>query len=127
MKNDTENALTFMDHHHKMYSHLFSQGDQSQRFPQYLYALGIEAKVPWLIEDLSACSCCDDRDRDRDQVKRPTSLEDDTKTKTIDPFIRPWPPIPEIPETPETQVTQEVLDDYPCSCRRYIRHLCRAY
>ena len=146
MKNETENALTFMNHHHKMYSHLFPHGyPESQEdpgFPRYLYALGIEAKVPWLIEGLSACPCCDDRDRDRDrgQVKRPTSLinltsrKDDTaktktktKTKTIsiDPFIRPWPPIPE----PKVQVTPEVVDDCPCPCpcRRYVRHLYQSY
>ena len=117
---DTENALTFMDHHHKMYQCLPANPSNSN-FPDYMYYLDIGSKVPGIIEDLSACVCCE-----RHQMNRPTTLMDSTdlaRNDSVNPFITPWPPIH---MTHKNQPAPE-QGNCDCRCRSYSRHLCIAY
>ena len=113
MPHDTEHALTFMDHHHKMYQCL----PINSSFPDYLYSLDIGNRASGIIEDLSECECCE-----RHQTYRPSNLmnpSDFPETPELDksPFIAPWPPVPLVPEHVKCE----------CRCRHFARHLCRAY
>ena len=117
MPRDTEHALTFMDHHQKMYQCLPINSVNSN-FPRYLYSLDIESKVPGLIEDLANCTCCA-----RHQVNRPTTLTDSKdQVDSVNPFVSPWPPV--MDNRSERNSGEEQCE---CRCRSYSRHLCRAY
>ena len=117
MPHDTEHALSFMDHHHKMYQCLPTNSINSidSSFPDYLYSLDIGNRASGIIEDLSECACCE-----RHQTYKPTVLMNpsdfpEAPKSEKSPFIAPWPPIPLVHEGCE------------CRCRHFARHLCRAY